>query len=84
MVGLSYGTVDQLIVGYRTDKNDAWHTLLNFTEATGDWETVTVALPNPSATYQIVFNGIGHDGEGDEKIILVSNKNTVSLHCQTF
>lgn len=64
MVGLSYGTVDQLIVGYRTDKNDAWHTLLNFTEATGDWETVTVALPNPSATYQIVFNGIGHDAEG--------------------
>lgn len=62
--GLSYGTVDQLIVGYRTDENDSWHTLLNFTDATADWETVTVALPEPSATYQIVFDGIGHDAEG--------------------
>ena len=62
--GLNYGTVDQLIVGYRTDENDSWHTLLNFTEATADWETVTVALPEPSATYQIVFDGIGHDAEG--------------------
>ena len=64
LLGLNYGTVDQLIVGYRTDKNDSWHTLVNFTEATTDWETVTIPLPNPSATYQIVFDGIGHDAEG--------------------
>ena len=64
LLGLNYGTVDQLIVGYRTDKNDSWHTLVNFTEATTDWETVTIPLPNPSEAYQIVFNGIGHDAEG--------------------
>ena len=63
-LGLNYGTVDQLIVGYRTDKNDSWHTLVNFTDATTDWETVTIPLPNPSEAYQIVFNGIGHDAEG--------------------
>ena len=64
LVGLNYGTVDQLIVAYRTDKNDSWHVLMNFTEPTDDWETVEVALPDPSATYQIVFDGIGHDAEG--------------------
>lgn len=63
-LGLSYGTVDQLIVGYRTSENDNWHTLLNFTDATADWEDVTIALPEPSATYQIAFEGIGHDAEG--------------------
>lgn len=63
-LGLNYATVDQLIVGYRTSENDNWHTLLNFTDATDDWEDVTVALPDPSATYQITFEGIGHDAEG--------------------
>lgn len=63
-VGLSYGTVDQLLVGYRTNENENWQTLANFTEATEDWETVEFELPDPSATYQIVFNGIGHDAEG--------------------
>ena len=38
--------------------------MVGLSYGTGNWETVTVALPNPSATYQIVFNGIGHDGEG--------------------
>ena len=37
---------------------------MNFTDATTDWETVTIPLPNPSEAYQIVFNGIGHDAEG--------------------
>lgn len=63
-VGLSYGTVDQLLVGYRTNENENWQTLVDFSEATEDWETVELELPNPSATYQIVFNGIGHDAEG--------------------
>lgn len=63
-LGLNYGTVDQLVVGYRTSENDNWHTLMNFTEATADWEDVTLVLPDPSATYQITFEGIGHDAEG--------------------
>ena len=79
-LGLSYGTVDQLIVGYRTNENDSWHTLLNFTEATEDWETVEIALPDPSATYQITFDGIGHDAEGiyvDD--VRVGNGNNVGI-----
>ncbi len=63
-LGLVYGTVDHLIVGYRTSEDDSWHTLMNFTEATDDWEDVTIALPDPSATYQITFEGIGHEAEG--------------------
>lgn len=80
LLGLSYGTVDQLIVGYRTNENEGWQTLLNFTDATADWETVEIALPNPSATYQIVFDGIGHDAEGvyvDE--VRVGNSQNVGI-----
>lgn len=57
-------TVDELIVGYRTDPNSNWQTLGYYPDATSDWEEVTIALPNPSATYQIVFDGIGHEAEG--------------------
>lgn len=64
LMSLSYGTVDELYVAYRTDVNDTWHVLHNFSEATTDWETVTIALPSPSATYQIGFDGVGHDAEG--------------------
>jgi len=64
LLGLNYGTVDQLIVGYRSSENDNWHTLVNYTEATTGWETVELTLPDPSATYQIIFDGIGHDAEG--------------------
>ena len=79
-LGLNYGTVDQLVVAYRSSEDDSWHTLLNFTEATADWETVEIDLPNPSATYQITFDGIGHDAEGvyvDD--VRVGNDNTVGL-----
>ena len=83
-LGLNYGTVDQLIVGYRTSENDNWHTLLNFTDATADWEDVTIALPDPSATYQITFEGVGHDAEGvyvDD--VRVGNGNNVGIADQT-
>lgn len=79
-LGVNYGTVDQLLVGYRTSENDNWHTLLNFTDATDDWEDVTIALPNPSATYQITFDGIGHEAEGvyvDD--VRVGNGSNVSI-----
>lgn len=58
----SYG-VEELFVWYRTAPDEAWQPLEVYIYAT-DWATETIALPNPSATYQIGFNGIGHNGEG--------------------
>lgn len=83
-LGLNYSTVDQLIVGYRTNENENWQTLANFTEATSGWETVEFVLPNPSATYQIVFDGIGHDAEGvyvDD--VRVGNSQNVGVASET-
>lgn len=80
LVGLNYGTVDELVVGYRTDESDNWHTLDYFNTATEGWEEVSIALPDPSATYQIVFDGIGNDAEGvyvDD--VFVGNDNTAAL-----
>ena len=63
LMGLE-NNVDELVVGYRTDENSDWQTLVYLPDPTTDWETVEVALPNPSATYQIVFDGTGHNAEG--------------------
>lgn len=63
LMGLE-NNVDELVVGYRTDENSDWQTLVYLPDPTTDWETVEVALPNPSATYQIAFDGMGHNAEG--------------------
>lgn len=62
--GLSYGAGDQLKVGYRTNENDIWHILADYDSTFTDWEEESLSLPNPSATYQIAFIGIGHNAEG--------------------
>lgn len=56
--------VDELVVGYRLDEDSDWQLLAHFPNATTDWETVVLELPNPTATYQIAFEGIGHNAEG--------------------
>ena len=63
LLGLE-GNVDELVVGIRTNENADWQTLAVFATATTDWETVVLELPEPSATYQIVFDGIAHNAEG--------------------
>lgn len=56
--------VDELMVAYRLDEDSDWELLAHFPNATTDWETVVLELPNPTATYQIAFEGIGHNAEG--------------------
>ena len=56
--------VDELSVWYRTSPTDEWKLIEIYIYATDGWETAIYALPEPSATYQICFMGVGHDGEG--------------------
>ena len=63
LLGLE-GTVDELVVGVRSSENVNWQALAVFTTATTDWETVVLELPEPSATYQIAFEGIANNAEG--------------------
>lgn len=57
-------SVDELSVWYRVSENEQWQELGHFYDATAGWDSVTFILPNPSATYQIGFLGIGHEAEG--------------------
>ena len=58
------GRVDELSVWYATHEGDSWHNLGYYTSASSEWETVTLALPNPSSTYYIGFKGKSYNAEG--------------------
>ncbi len=61
-----YYNQDSLKVYYRADTNSStpWIQLLNFNNEISSFRKDSVALPNPSATYQIAFEGYGGDGLG--------------------
>ncbi|MBP5205315.1 MAG: T9SS type A sorting domain-containing protein [Bacteroidales bacterium] len=72
--------VDELYVMYRTSPADSWHSLGIYPFSTEGWETETIDLPSPSATYQIAFVGIGYNAEGiyvDD--VAVGNKDMVGV-----
>ena len=56
--------VDELSVWYATSMDDFWHPLGEYTYACEDWETITLALPEASATYYIAFKGKSNDADG--------------------
>ena len=56
--------VDELSVWYATSLDDDWHLLGNYTDVCEDWETVTLALPDASATYYIAFKGKSNNADG--------------------
>lgn len=49
-------------VYYRESETDAWVEIAHFTENIDEWTEVNMVLPNPSATYQIAFEGINNYG----------------------
>ena len=55
---------DQLTVYYRTSPTGEWTQLQQFTSSITDWTQETIALPSPSATYQIAFEGYSSYGYG--------------------
>ena len=59
-----YGAVDELSVFYRTSETEEWQFIEAYSTATDDWETVTLELPNPSATYQICFWAVSFQAQG--------------------
>ena len=62
---LSYmGTAEDMTVKYRATQEDAWTTLATYSSITNGWTTDSIALPDPSSTYQIGFESVGVDGYG--------------------
>ncbi|MCR5115402.1 MAG: T9SS type A sorting domain-containing protein, partial [Bacteroidales bacterium] len=59
-----YTDVDELSVWYRTSATDEWHSIAQYLFPTDGYEQVAVALPQPSATYQIAFQAKSNNAEG--------------------
>ena len=59
-----YTDVDELSVWYRTSTTDEWHSIAQYLFPTNGYEQVAVALPQPSATYQIAFQAKSNQAEG--------------------
>ena len=55
---------DELTVYYRTAPDAAWQPLIQHTASVDDWTLDSLALPTPTSTYQIAFEGLVHYGYG--------------------
>ncbi|MBI9033515.1 MAG: T9SS type A sorting domain-containing protein [Bacteroidales bacterium] len=55
---------DNLKVYYKTTAAGSWNLLQTWTNSITAWTQETIALPNPSATYYIAFEGIAQYGYG--------------------
>jgi hypothetical protein len=68
---------NELKVYYRTSSGSAWTQIAHYTDNVSAWTNAILTLPNPSATYQIAFEGIdkyGYPNVLDD--VLVSNVST--------
>ncbi|MEE0266417.1 MAG: fibronectin type III domain-containing protein [Bacteroidales bacterium] len=63
-LGSWLGAAESLTVQYRASTEDTWTDLGTFTTPLDQWVLDSIALPNPSATYQIAFASLGIDGYG--------------------
>ena len=55
---------DHLVVYYRTSPNASWQPLAQYHTSVNEWTKDSLMLPNPSATYQIAFEGLANYGYG--------------------
>ena len=55
---------DTLKIYYRTSSTDTWSLLATYDSDISSWTQDSLLLPNPSATYQILFYGISRYGYG--------------------
>lgn len=66
------GDVDVLCVYYRTSADSRWVEIGTYASRTKGWQTDTIELTAPTATYQIAFEGVDQMGRGialDEVIV---------------
>ena len=60
----NYNNADELSVWYATSLDDYWHLLGEYTDIYDTWDSVTIALPEVSATFYIAFKGKSNDADG--------------------
>ena len=75
---------DHLSVYYRTSPTSEWQMLVIYASAANEWTMDSIALPNPTATYQIAFTGDAAEGYGivlDD--ITIGEANVIAEPCET-
>ena len=72
------GAVDSFVVNYRTSAESEWVRLASYTSASNAYQMDSLALPNPTATYQICFTGYGINGNGTILDDITVNGDTTS------
>lgn len=60
-----FGDQNELKVYYRLSPSSSWVEIAHYTSNVTSWTMVELALPNPSATYQIAFEGINNYGRAN-------------------
>ena len=61
----SYATSSEsLTIKYRTNNSESWTTLTTISSPSGQWILDSIALPNPTSTYQVAFESMGVNGYG--------------------
>jgi M6 family metalloprotease-like protein len=58
------GDQDQLKVYYRNSTNGSWNLIASYNQNTSPWTERSIALPEPSSTYYVAFEGWPQNGYG--------------------
>ncbi|MBO7224424.1 MAG: fibronectin type III domain-containing protein, partial [Bacteroidales bacterium] len=58
------GVCEELRLQYKTDADAEWVDIMVIDTPHGEWALDSIALPNPSETYQLSFLCVGHFGNG--------------------
>ena len=69
---------DELKVFYRTSSTGTWTQLVHYTSSIAAYQFDSIALPSPSSTYQLAFEGFGDFGYGvalDDITVYDANSN---------
>jgi len=75
------GDQNELKVYYRTSDSNPWVEISHYTENVDAWTYEILPLPNPSATYQIAFEGINNYGYANViDLVTVENQSYVGAN----
>ena len=79
------GDQDNLFVYYKTSPTAELELLTSFTDDISSWQFDSIALPNPTSTYQLIFKAAleyGH-GVGLDNVMIYDNDGTPPVVCNT-
>ena len=79
------GDQDNLFIYYKTSPSAPYELLTSFTDDISTWQLDSIALPNPTSTYQLIFKAAleyGH-GIGLDNVMIYDNDGSAPGACNT-